>query len=173
MEILAILKERFENNRHRHSELEWSQVEARLSVDPGKLESLIKMEESGGEPDVICSIGEVIVFADCSKESPSGRRSICYDKEARIKRKKFPPETSAEEMLEAIGAEMMDEEWYRFLQSLDDFDFKSSSWIKAPEAMRRQGGALFGDKRYDIVFVYHNGAESYYASRGVRGILKV
>lgn len=174
-ELLAVLRRRFEENPERHPGMDWRDVEARLVASPDKLMSLYEMERTGGEPDVIGydPVADVFVFCDCAKESPAGRRSLCYDGEARVKRKKHPPEGSAMEMAEEMGVELLDEEQYRHLQTLGEFDAKTSSWLKTPDDVRKLGGALFGDRRYGRVFVYHNGADSYYSSRGFRGLLKV
>jgi hypothetical protein len=174
-ELLKILKNRFEKNRNRHSTVEWKKVEARLTADPGKLWSLNEMEMSGGEPDVIGQdkkTGEYI-FYDCAAESPKGRRSICYDHEALESRKEHKPENSAVEMAADMGIELLTEEQYRELQQLGNFDLKTSSWVKTPPEIRKLGGAVFCDRRYNHVFLYHNGAESYYAARGFRGWLTV
>lgn len=174
-ELLKTLKKRFEKNPNRHKGLEWADVQARLEADPEKLWSLNEMERTGGEPDVVGrdeSTGEFI-FYDCSAGSPKGRRSICYDQEAREARKNFPPEHSAVGMATAMGIELLTEAEYRELQKLGKFDLKTSSWVKTPAEIRQLGGALFCDRRYDTVFVYHNGADSYYAARGFRGVLKV
>ena len=174
-ELLATLQTRFEKNRHRHAKLEWSSVKARLDAQPEKLWSLGEMEDTGGEPDVVGQdqkTGEFIFF-DCSPESPKGRTSVCYDREALESRKEFKPKNSAMEMAAAMGIELLTEEQYRALQELGEFDTKSSSWVKAPAAMRKLGGALFGDRRFGRVFVYHNGAQSYYSARGFRGSLRV
>lgn len=174
-ELFATLKARFEKNRHRHKGLDWSGVEARLKANAGKLRSLQEMEETGGEPDVIeldKKTGEYI-FYDCSPESPSGRRSLCYDPEALRSRKEYKPRHSAIGMAAEMGIELLTEEQYRNLQQTGKFDTKTSSWIATAAAIRQLGGALFCDRRYDTVFVYHNGAESYYAARGFRGSLRV
>ncbi|HXY11490.1 MAG TPA: DUF4256 domain-containing protein [Terriglobales bacterium] len=174
-ELLRTLKARFEKNINRHQGLRWAQVEARLEVNAEKLWSLHEMEKSGGEPDVVGhdkKTGEYI-FYDCSAESPKDRRSICYDREALESRKEHKPKDSATDMAAAIGVELLTEEQYRELQNLGDFDTKTSSWVKTPPAIRQLGGALFCDRRFDTVFVYHNGAESYYAARGFRGSLRV
>lgn len=174
-EILRALKARFEQNMQRHQGLAWVKVEARLHANPHKLASLSEMEKTGGEPDVVGhdpATGEFI-FYDCSAESPQGRRSVCYDREALDARKEHKPKNNALEMAAAIGIELLTEEQYRDLQKLGAFDTKTSSWIKTPSAIRKLGGALFCDRRYDTVFVYHNGAESYYAARGFRGWLRV
>lgn len=174
-ELLGVLKARFEKNKNRHKGLDWAKVQARLEKDPGKLGSLYEMEETGGEPDVIGhdkKTGEYI-FCDCSAESPKGRRSVCYDEEARASRKEHKPKNSATEMAADMGIQLLSEEEYRSLQELGEFDTKTSSWVKTPAEIRELGGALFCDRRYDHVFVYHNGAESYYAARGFRGLLRV
>lgn len=174
-ELLATLKRRFEENRHRHPGIDWRDVQARLEARHDKLRSLYEMERTGGEPDVIGYDVEddVFLFCDCAAQSPAGRRSICYDRAARVARKNHPPESSAMEMAEAMGVELLDEEQYRLLQTLGEFDTKTSSWIKTPDEIRKLGGALFCDRRFGRVFVYHNGADSYYSSRGFRGLLKV
>jgi hypothetical protein len=174
-ELIEILRNRFEENIHRHSSLEWTQVQTRLEAHPEKLWSLGEMERTGGEPDVVGydeETGEYI-FYDCSTESPRGRRSVCYDREARESRKEHAPKSSAIEMVAAWGAELLTEEQYRALQALGNFDTKTSSWMKTPTAIRKFGGALFGDRRYGSVFVYHNGASSYYVGRGFRASLRV
>jgi uncharacterized protein DUF4256 len=174
-ELLGILKARFEKNTNRHKGIEWANVLLRLDANTEKLWSLNEMEITGGEPDVVGmdkKTGEYI-FYDCSAESPKGRRSFCYDREALDARKEYKPENSAVDMAAAIGIELLTEEQYRELQTLGNFDLKTSSWIKTPADIRKLGGAIFCDRRYDTVFVYHNGAESYYAARGFRGILKV
>lgn len=173
--LITVLKERFEKNMHRHSDMKWEEVQKRIEENPEKLWSLYEMERTEGEPDVIGfdeQTGEYI-FCDCSKESPKGRRSICYDREALESRKKHKPENSAMDMATAMGVQILTEEQYRELQTIEDFDLKTSSWIQTPDDIRSRGGALFCDKRYGHVFVYHNGAESYYASRGFRSILRV
>jgi hypothetical protein len=174
-EILKTLKARFEKNMNRHQGLEWAKVQAKLDAKTEKLWSLNEMERSGGEPDVVGhdnKTGEYI-FYDCSAESPKGRRSLCYDREALDSRKENKPKNSAMEVAAAIGVELLTEEQYRELQKLGSFDTKTSSWVKTPSAIRELGGALFCDRRFDTVFVYHNGAESYYAARGFRGWLRV
>ena len=174
-DLLQILKTRFEKNRNRHEGIEWAAVQAKLESNAGKLWSLNEMEKTGGEPDVV-HYGETTgeyVFYDCSAESPKGRRSICYDHEALEARKEFKPANSAIAMAAAIGIELLTEVEYRTLQQLGKFDTKTSSWIKTPADIRKLGGAVFCDRRYDTVFIYHNGAESYYAARGFRGSLKV
>jgi len=174
-EILNVLKIRFEKYRKRHKDLEWEKVQSKLLTNQEKLWSLDQMEQTGGEPAVISfdkKTGEYI-FYDCAPESPKGRRSICYDHEALELRKENKPENSAKEMAADMGIEMLTEEQYRELQKLGNFDTKTSSWIITPQDIRKLGGALFGDYRYKTVFIYHNGAESYYAARGFRGSLKV
>ena len=174
-ELLKTLKARFEKNMNRHKGVEWAKVQAKLEANPEKMWSLDEMETTGGEPDVIAhdkKTGEYI-FYDCSAESPKGRRSICYDHEALESRKEHKPENSATEMAADMGIELLTEEQYRELQKLGNFDTKTSSWIKTPADIRKLGGALFCDRRYNTVFVYHNGAESYYAARGFRGLLRV
>src|SRR5947199_75357 len=174
-ELLNALKTRFEKNMSRHKDLAWAHVQARLANNTEKLWSLNEMERTGGEPDVLGQdkkTGEYI-FYDCSAESPKGRRSLCYDHEALDSRKEHKPKDSAMNMAAAMGIELLTEEQYRELQRLGEFDTKTSSWVKTPSAIRKLGGALFCDRRYDTVFVYHNGAESYYAARGCRGLLRV
>ncbi len=174
-ELLRTLEVRFEKNMNRHKGLEWSEIQARLEANSEKLWSLNEMERTGGEPDVIGHDKETgeYIFYDCSKESPKGRRSICYDREALDSRKAHKPENSAVDMAATMGIELLTEEEYRELQKLGDFDMKTSSWVKTPANIRKLGGAIFCDRRYDTVFVYHNGAESYYAVRGFRGSLRV
>jgi Protein of unknown function (DUF4256) len=175
VELLKELKSRFEKNMNRHKGIEWANVQARLEADPEKLWSLSEMERTGGEPDVVGfdkKTGEYI-FYDCSPESPKGRRSLCYDRQALDARKEHKPENSAEDMAAAMGIELLTEERYRELQKLGDFDTKTSSWVKTPGDIRELGGAIFCDRRYNTVFTYHNGAESYYAARGFRGMLRV
>jgi hypothetical protein len=174
-ELLGILKDRFERNTARHPGLRWEAVQARLEANVEKLWSLNEMETSGGEPDVVehdPKTGE-LVFYDCSAQSPKGRRSLCYDHEALKARKEHKPRDSATNMAAAMGIELLTEEQYRRLQQLGEFDTTTSSWVKTPPNVRRLGGALFCDRRYDRVFVYHNGAESYFATRGFRGALRV
>lgn len=172
--LLSTLKARFEKNKNRHKGIEWAKVQARLENNNEKLRSLYEMEETGGEPDVVSyeKTGQYI-FYDCSAESPKGRRSLCYDHEALEKRKEHKPEDSAINMAADMGIELLTEEEYRQLQQLGDFDTKTSSWVKTPSEIRKHGGALFCDRRYDTVFTYHNGADSYYAARGFRGSLRV
>lgn len=173
--LLTTLKARFEKNANRHQGIEWSEVQARLASSAEKLRSLNAMETTGGEPDVVghdAKTGEFIFF-DCCAESPAGRRSICYDREALKSRKEHKPKNCATDMAAAIGIELLTEAQYRDLQKLGSFDTKTSSWIKTPAEIRKLGGALFCDRRYDHVFVYHNGAESYYSARGFRGSLRV
>ena len=174
-ELLRALQARFEKNMNRHKGLAWAQVQAKLEANAEKLWSLHEMERTGGEPDVVGrdnKTGEYI-FYDCSAESPSGRRSLCYDREALESRKENKPKGNATDMAAAMGIELLAEDQYRGLQKLGHFDTKTSSWVKTPSDIRKLGGALFCDRRYDTVFVYHNGAESYYAARGFRGSLKV
>ncbi len=181
-ELLSVLKARFENNMNRHKGIEWAKVEAKLEASPEKLWSLNEMERTGGEPDVVSydnpnrslreKTGEY-TFYDCSAESPIGRRSLCYDREALESRKEHKPKNCALDMAAAMGIELLTEEQYRELQKLGGFDTKTSSWVKTPPDIRKLGGALFCDRRYDTVFVYHNGAESYYAARGFRGLLRI
>lgn len=174
-ELLRILKARFEKNMQRHKGLEWNKVEARLKNEPEKLWSLSIMEETGGEPDTIGQDKKTggYIFYDCSAESPKERRSICYDGEALASRKENKPKDNAIDMATAMGIEILTEEQYRELQKLGSFDTKTSSWVKTPPGIRKLGGAFFCDRRYDHVFLYHNGAESYYAARGFRGSLQV
>ncbi|MEI6221599.1 MAG: DUF4256 domain-containing protein [bacterium] len=173
--LLTTLKTRFEKNMPRHNGLEWEKIQAKLETNPEKLWSLNEMENTGGEPDVVGYDNKTneYTFFDCAAESPKDRRSICYDQEALESRKENKPKNSAVEMATTIDIEILTEEQYRELQQLGNFDLKTSSWIKTPEAVRKLGGALFCDRRYDTVFVYHNGAESYYAARGFRGLLKI
>jgi uncharacterized protein DUF4256 len=174
-QLLQVLKTRFEKNMQRHAGIAWARVQARLQSNATALDSLGEMEATGGEPDVIGEDKKSgrFIFCDCSPESPTGRRSTCYDAEARAARKENKPENSAIEMAAAMGIELMTEEQYRELQTLGEFDTKTSSWIKTPSDVRALGGALFCDRRYGKVFVYHNGAQSYYAARGFRGLLRV
>jgi hypothetical protein len=174
-ELIVALKERFEKNMNRHKESKWDEIQKKLEENPKKLSSLKKMELSGGEPDVVGyddSTGEH-VFVDCSKESPKGRRSICYDPEALEARKENKPKNSAIGMANQMGIDILTEEEYRNLQKLGIFDTKTSSWVKTPANIRKLGGALFCDRRYNAVFVYHNSAESYYGARGFRGLIKL
>lgn len=174
-ELLKVLKARFEKNMNRHKGIEWAKVQTKLENNPQKLWSLNEMEATGGEPDVVGHDAKTseYIFYDCCVESPKGRRSLCYDPEALESRKENKPQDSALGMAAAMGIEILTEEQYRLLQELGQFDLKTSSWVKTPSAIRKLGGALFCDRRYDHVFVYHNGAESYYAARGFRGLLKV
>jgi hypothetical protein len=174
-ELLGILKARFEKNMSRHKSVEWTKVQAKLQANAEKLRSLNEMEITGGDPDVVGydKKTDEYTFYDCSAESPKGRRSACYDREALESRKEYKPENNAVDMATALGIELLTEEQYRELQKLGKFDLKTSSWIKTPADIRKLGGAIFCDRRYDTVFVYHNGAESYYAARGFRGSLKV
>ena len=173
--LRGILKSRFGKNMNRHKGLEWDKIQARLEADPEKLRSLSEMERTGGEPDVAGydkKTGECL-FYDCSAESPVGRRNLCYDREALDSRKKFKPKDSAVDMAAAMGIEILTEEQYRELQKSAEFDTKTSSWLKTPDKIRKLGGALFADRRYNHVFVYHNSAPSYYGVRGFRGLLRV
>ena len=174
-EILKTLKMRFENNMNRHEGIEWDKVQTKLETNPEKLWSLNEMERTGGEPDVIAydNKADVYIFCDCSPETPKGRRKVCYDREALESRKEHKPENSAMDMAAYMDIEILTEGEYRELQKLGNFDTKTSSWVKTPDRIRKLGGALFCDRRYDTVFVYHNGAESYYGVRGFRGSLKV
>ncbi|MCA1837648.1 MAG: DUF4256 domain-containing protein [Actinobacteria bacterium] len=174
-ELLNALKARFQKNVNRHKGLEWAKVQAKLEANTEKLWSLNEMERTGGEPDVVRfdkKTGEYI-FYDCSAESPKGRRSLCYDREALEARKEHKPENNAIEMAAAMGIELLTEEQYRELQKLGEFDTKTSSWVKTPSEIRKLGGAIFCDRRYNHVFVYHNGADSYYAARAFRGLLRI
>jgi len=173
--LLQALEARFEKNVNRHKGVAWSKVQARLDAHPEKLWSLNEMERTGGEPDVVAhdkKTGE-FVFCDCSAESPSGRRSVCYDREALVSRKEHKPADNAIDMAASMGVELLSDEEYRELQQLGEFDTKTSSWVQTPPNIRKLGGALFCDRRYDTVFVYHNGAKSYYAARAFRGALRV
>ena len=174
-ELLGVLKARFEKNMNRHKGLEWDNAQARLAADTEKLWSIYEMERTSGEPDVVGhdkDTGEYI-FYDCSAESPKGRRSLCYDRQALESRKEHKPENSAIDLAAAMGIELLTEDEYRELQKLGNFDSKTSSWVKTPSDIRKLGGALFCDRRYNTVFLYHNGAESYYAARAFRGLLRV
>ncbi len=174
-ELLNRLKTRFEKNSNRHKNMEWSNVLTNLRANPQKLWSLNEMEKTGGEPDVVDYDKKTrqYIYYDCSAESPKGRRSLCYDRDALNSRKEYKPKDSAIDMAAAMGIELLTEEQYRKLQQVGEFDLKTSSWIKTPEKIRKLGGAVFCDRRYDTVFVYHNGAESYYAARGFRGCLHI
>ena len=174
-ELFEVLKNRFEKNMFRHKGLEWNKVRGKLEANPLKLNSLNEMEITGGEPDVVDYVKQTgeYIFYDCSEESPIGRRSLCYDREALESRKEHKPKNNAIDMASDMGIELLDEEQYRGLQKLGKFDTKTSSWVKTPADIRKLGGAIFCDRRYDTVFVYHNGAESYYAARGFRGFLKI
>lgn len=173
--LLSVLRARFEKNMNRHEGLAWAEVQARLEAQPEKLWSLSEMERTGGEPDVVGHDRETgeYIFYDCSAESPKGRRSVCYDREGQEARKEHKPENNAIDLAAAMGIELLTEEQYRGLQQLGDFDTKTSSWVKTPSEIRKLGGALFADRRYGHVFVYHNGAPSYYSARGFRGSLRV
>lgn len=174
-ELLSLLKARFQKHMNRHEKIKWQEVQAKLEKNTSKIWSLNAMEMTGGEPDVIGYDEKTnqFLFCDCSAESPKGRRSLCYDNEALQSRKEFKPKDSAVEMAASIGIELLTEEEYRNLQQFGKFDLKTSSWVKTPAEIRKLGGALFCDRRYDTVFLYHNGAESYYAARGFRGVLRV
>lgn len=174
-EIIKILKSRFDSNMHRHSDVNWEKLQAKLEAMPSKLRSLYAMESTGGEPDVVKydNTNNEYVFCDCSAETPKGRRSLCYDREALDARKEFKPENSALDVAAEMGVELLDEEQYRELQQSGKFDTKTSSWLKTPSDIRRLGGAIFAEFRYGNVFVFHNGAQSYYAVRGFRGLLRV
>lgn len=173
--FLKMLQQRFEKNRHRHKEINWSEAVSRLVKYPDKLWSIHQMEITGGEPDVIGydKTKKAILICDCAIESPKGRRSLCYDQEALKSRKEHKPTDSASNQASEMGIELLDEEQCRYLQSLENADTKTSSWLKTPATVREQGGAFFGDFRYGRVFIYHNGAESYYAARGFRGLVKI
>ena len=174
-ELFKILEQRFEKNQKRHKNISWSSVKIKLENQIDKLWSLHKMEDSGGEPDVVAydKKTDEYIFMDCSPESPKNRRSLCYDRDALDTRKEFKPEDNVLDMASSMGIELINEEQYRELQKIGPFDLKTSSWIETPAAIRKLGGALFGDYRYGTVFVYHNGAQSYYAARGFRGMIKV
>jgi len=172
-ELISTLKARFEKNKPRHKGIEWAKVQARLEADPEKLWSLHEMESTGGEPDVVGYDKGEFIFFDCSVETPKDRRNACYDREAQTSRKEHPPKNNALDMASAMGIEILTEEQYRELQQLGNFDMKTSSWIKTPADIRKLGGAIFADFRYGHVFIYHNGAQSYYAARGFRGSLRV
>ncbi len=174
-ELLQVLETRFKKYVHRHEDVSWAKVQAKLEGKPEVLESLLALEMSGGEPDVIAQNNETgaVTFCDCSAQSPAGRRGACYDREAQNSRKEHKPKSNAVETAAAMGIDLLTEEQYRNLQTLGEFDTKTSSWIQTPAAVRSLGGALFCDRRYDKVFVYHNGAESYYSARGFRGSLRV
>jgi hypothetical protein len=173
--LLGVLKARFEKNISRHKDLNWANIQAKLESAPEKLWSLNEMERTGGEPDVVAydQQSDEYVFFDCSKQTPKGRRNVCYDHEALEARKEYQPEDSAMNMATAMGIEMLTEEQYRELQELGEFDTKTSSWLITPPTIRKLGGAIYGDRRFDHVFTYHNGAESYYGVRGFRGSLRV
>ncbi len=172
-ELLKTLKTRFDKHSKRHKDVEWDKVEAKLKANPHKLWALYQMETTGGEPDIVAydKESDQYTFCDCAPESPKERRSLCYDREALKSRKKFKPKDNAMDAAAAMGIEILNEEQYRTLQSLGNFDTKTSSWLKTPAEIRKLGGAIFGDFRYDTIFIYHNGAESYYAARGFRGQL--
>lgn len=174
-ELLETLLSRFNSNQARHPNIRFDDVKERLLGQPEKLRSLYEMERTGGEPDVVGydSLLKEYIFFDCSPETPLLRRNVCYDREALDKRKQYKPETSAMDMADDMGIELLDEVQYRFLQTLGKFDLKTSSWLKTPADIRKLGGAIFGDRRYDTVFIYHNGADSYYGVRGFRGFIKI
>lgn len=173
--LLATLKTRFEKNRKRHENIQWAEVASKLQSHPDKLRSLYEMEQTGGEPDVVGYDADTqeFLFFDCSAESPKGRRSLCYDRESQESRKDFPPENNVLDLAMEMGIEILSEEQYRTLQQLGTFDTKTSSWLRTPADIRKLGGAIFADFRYGHVFVYHNGAQSYYAARGFRGCVSV
>lgn len=173
--LLKMLQKRFEKNMNRHPDLEWEKIKQKLVSNPDKLWKLNEMEESGGEPDVLVFDGDsdFYTFVDCSPETPKGRRSICYDQDALDSRKEFKPKNSAVGMADEMGIEILNTDQYAYLQQIGRFDTKTSSWLKTPEKIRELGGAIFGDRRYNTVFTYHNGAESYYTVRGFRGLLKI
>lgn len=174
-ELIKILKVRFEKNMNRHQNITWEQVYRKISNRPEKIWSLNEMEKTGGEPDVVGyeeNIDEYI-FYDCSKETPAGRRNVCYDRESLESRKKYKPENNAVDMAKEMGISILNESEYKYLQKLGQFDLKTSSWIETPLEIRKLGGAIFGDRRYNNVFIYHNGADSYYSVRGFRGLLRV
>jgi len=174
-ELLQTLKTRFEKNMNRHKTIDWAKVQAKLEVNPEKMWSLSEMERTGGEPDVVSydATTDTYTFYDCAAESPKGRRSLCYDRQALDERKEHKPANSAVDMAAEMGIELLTEAQYRELQQLGKFDLKTSSWVQTPAEIRKLGGALFCDRRYDTVFLYHNGAQSYYAARAFRGALKV
>jgi len=174
-ELIRTLKARFEKNTNRHKDIKWDKVQTKLEAKPYKLWSLNEMERTGGEPDVVGydKKTEEYIFYDCSAESPSGRRSLCYDRKALDARKENKPKDNAVDVAASIGIELLTEEQYRELQKLGEFDLKTSSWVKTPDDIRKFGGAIFCDRRYNTIFTYHNGADSYYAARGFRGVLKV
>ena len=174
-ELLKTLRTRFQKNEYRHKDFDWKKVQTKLEAQPAKLWTLYEMEETGGEPDVIAydQKTDSYLFVDCSAESPTGRRSVCYDREGLESRKAHTPKNSAMDMAKEMGIDLLNEEQYRLLQSLEPVDRKTSSWLLTPPAIRKEGGALFGDRRYGQVFIYHNGAQSYYAARGFRAALKV
>ena len=174
-ELINLLKTRFEKNKNRHAAIVWADVEEKLNANPTKLWSLSEMENTGGEPDVIGFDTKTneFLFVDCAAETPKGRRSTAYDKDGQFSRKEHIPENNAIDMAASIGIEILTEEQYKHLQTLGEFDLKTSSWLATPASIRKLGGAIFGDRRYDQVFIYHNGAQSYYAARGFRGLLRI
>ncbi|USP40966.1 DUF4256 domain-containing protein [Acinetobacter sp. XS-4] len=173
--LVETLKDRFEKNPHRHKEIDWSNVQTKLIKSPEKLWSLQEMESTGGEPDIVAydQLKDEYLFVDCSPETPKGRRSLCYDREALVARKDHPPKNSAIDIAKEMGAELLTEEQYHELQNLGEFDLKTSSWLKTPDEIRQLDGAIFADRRYGRVFIYHNGAQSYYAARGFRCFLRI
>ena len=171
-DLIKILKNRFENNKNRHNSIEWIDIEKKLIQNSRVLNIISEMEKTSGEPDVI-KLGNEFVYCDCSAESPKDRRSLCYDQQALDSRKENKPKGNVIEMAKRIGIEILNQEQYKELQKFGEFDLKTSSWLKTPSKIRKAGGAIFGDRRYDEVFIYHNGAESYYAARGFRGFLKI
>lgn len=173
--LIEILKDRFEKNLHRHKEIRWTEAQTKLIKSPEKLWSLQEMENTGGEPDIVAydPKSDEYLFVDCSPETPKGRRSLCYDREALVARKDHPPKNSAIEAAKEMGAELLTEEQYHELQKLGEFDLKTSSWLKTPDEIRQLDGAIFADRRYGRVFIYHNGAQSYYAARGFRCCLRI
>jgi hypothetical protein len=174
-QMLELLKQRFEKNMHRHKNIQWNTIEKKLLQQPHKIYSLQQMDNTGGEPDVVeyNTTNDEYMFIDCSKETPTGRRSICYDKEALLERKEFKPSNSAMELATSMGVTITTEQEYRALQAVETVDTKTSSWLLTPAAIRKLGGAIFADYRYGTVFIYHNGAQSYYAGRGFRSVLYV
>lgn len=172
-QFISILKTRFQQNMHRHKEMNWSTISDFLNANESILNTIYKMEKTGGEPDLLKFPDGRILYLDFSKESPSGRRSLCYDHEALINRKKNPPKNSAEDISNELGIKILNEKDYKYLQSIENFDTKTSSWIETPEEIRKLGGALFADFRYKHVFIYHNGADSYYSARGFRGSVEI
>lgn len=175
IDLTETLQKRFNENIKRHPSVKWEQIEKILDSNPKTKEKLLKMESTGGEPDIVIldPSSKDLYYIDCSKETPSGRRNLCYDRQALDARKKFKPKNSAMDLAQELGVELLSEEEYKALQKIEEFDTKTSSWLKTPDSVRKLGGAFFGDRRYNHVFTYHNGADSYYASRGFRGKLKI